>query len=161
MITAGDSPRGRLCFTAPANDDTAALTKRPRRTSSHAQEKQRWQSVTVKNRFNRSGKRKKKSARSGKMKKMTARHFPLEAIRIWKDCSGDLSPPCTSTKHARAVHTARAATQAGRTNRSSPSAPRNRWVTSRRNSTFCFRISAKPSASTNTSRSSSTTSVRA
>ncbi len=94
----GGSAQNRLRACAPADTSTISLTRRPRRTLSHAQEKQRWRNGTVRSRFKRSGKKRKKNVRSGKVKKTTARQFLQEKILIWKDCSGGRSRPCISTE---------------------------------------------------------------
>lgn len=93
----GGSTQNRLRVCAPADTSTISLTRRPRRTLSHAQEKQRWRNGTERSRFKRSGKKRKKNVRSGKVKKTTARQFLQEKIRIWKGCSGGRSHPCIST----------------------------------------------------------------
>jgi hypothetical protein len=90
------STQDRLRFRAPSNGSIGFLSTQPRRTLSHAQEKQRWRSETGKSLFKQSGKRRKKSARNGKVKRTTARHGLLEKILIWKGCSGGRNPPCIS-----------------------------------------------------------------
>lgn len=82
---------------APINDGTGSLTRRPRRTLSHAQEKQRWRNGTVKSRFKRSGKRKRKNVPSGKASRTIVRRSLLEKILIWKGYSGGRSRPCINT----------------------------------------------------------------
>lgn len=97
VIDVGGSTQDWVRLRAPAKIGTTSLTRRPRRTLSHAQEKQRWRNVTGKSRFKRSGKKRKKNVRSGKVKKTTARQFLQEKIRTWKVCSGGRSLPCIST----------------------------------------------------------------